>query len=415
MMKRFDYFSIKDHSSRALLSMAAFIFIAVGTFSNSSYAFAALRLTPDTEHIIDMKYVPADKHNQPKTIRPADTTWSPIFDEEFDEANLNTDVWNVEDYGTDRYQNCCLNFGTQYFTARDAMLNQGALRFTTENRNLGGKQYTSGAVTTENKFSFLYGRVDISARMPTGQGMWPALWMLTGNIDHEINIMEMANDPTTAYQTFHMNVPNYNSYVFQCISQQPDLSTDFHLYSLVWYPNSLSWSIDGVPTCQITQYIPQTPMYLLLDTAVGGGWPGQPDATTVFPQYTDIDYIRVYQTAPYTTCTGLQITTPLQMAQTSVPRGTTVTATATYKNTCKTPFMLNNLIVASRMSTGGNADFDNKVGAVTVQPGQSVTINASRLIKSTDPVGPWYAFTSFQALNGTWHPDGTNLLYFNVT
>ena len=71
------------------------------------------------------------------------------------------------------------------------------------------------------------------------------------------------------------------------------------------------------------------------------------------PQYTDIDYIRVYQTAPYTTCTGLQITTPLQMAQTSVPRGTTVTATATYKNTCKIPFMLNNLIVASRMSTGG--------------------------------------------------------------
>ena len=50
-----------------------------------------------------------------------------------------------------------------------------------------------------------------------------------------------------------------------------------------------------------------------------------------------------------------------------------------------------------------------------MQPGQSVTINASRLIKSTDPVGPWYAFTSFQALNGTWHPDGTNLLYFNVT
>ena len=193
MMKRFDYFSIKDHSSRALLSMAAFIFIAVGTFSNSSYAFAALRLTPDTEHIIDMKYVHADKYNQPKLSGQLILPWSPIFDEEFDEANLNTDVWNVEDYGTDRYQNCCLNFGTQYFTARDAMLNQGALRFTTENRNLGGQQYTSGAVTTENKFSFLYGRVDISARMPTGQGMWPALWMLTGNIDHEINIMEMAN------------------------------------------------------------------------------------------------------------------------------------------------------------------------------------------------------------------------------
>ena len=283
MMKRFDYFSIKDHGSMALLSIAAFIFIAVGTFSNSSYAFAALHLIPGTEHIIDIKYVPTDKHTQPQRIRPADTTWSPIFDEEFDEANLNTGVWNVEDYGTDRYQNCCLNFGTQYFTAQDAMLNQGALRFTTENRSLGGKQYTSGAVTTENKFSFLYGRVDISARMPTGQGMWPALWMLTGNTDHEINIMEMTNDPTIAYQTFHMNVPNYNSYVFQCISQQPDLSTDFHLYSLVWYPNSLSWSIDGVPTCQITQYIPQTPMYLLLDTAVGGGWPGQPDATTVFP------------------------------------------------------------------------------------------------------------------------------------
>ncbi|MBA2394999.1 MAG: glycoside hydrolase family 16 protein [Ktedonobacteraceae bacterium] len=344
-----------------------------------------------------------------------DTLWTSIFDDEFDEASLNTGVWNIEDYGTDRYQNCCLKFGAQYFTAQDSSLDQGHLRFTTENRSLGGRQYTSGAITTENKFSFLYGRVDISARMPRGQGMWPALWMITGNIDHEINIMEMANDPTIAYQTFHMNIPTYNTYVFQCISHQPDLSADFHLYSLIWYPTSLAWYVDGIPTCHIAQYVPQTPMYLLLDTAVGGPWPGLPDATTVFPQYTDIDYIRVYQTAPYTTCSGLQVTTPLQMIQTSVARGTIATAKATYTNTCTVPFVLNNLIVASRTSTGSNADFGNKAGAVTLQPGQSVTVNASRLIKTTDPVGQWDAFTSFQTPNGAWHPDGTNLIYFNVT
>jgi beta-glucanase (GH16 family) len=409
-MKCFDYLANKK-GMYSLIKMTICIFIAISTFRNPPHVLAT------SLSQIHIKYTHnitnALTHNRTNTSN--DTLWTPIFDDEFDETGLNTGVWNIEDYGTDRYQNCCLKFGVQYFTMQDSSLDQGHLRFTTENRSLGGRQYTSGAITTENKFSFLYGRIDISARMPRGQGMWPALWMITGNIDHEINVMEMANDPTIAYQTFHMNIPTYNSYVFQCISHQPDLSADFHLYSLIWYPTSLAWYVDGIPTCRITQYVPQTPMYLLLDTAVGGSWPGLPDATTIFPQYTDIDYIRVYQTAPYTTCSGLQVTAPLQMLQTSVGRGTIVTATATYTNTCTIPFVLNNLIVASRTSTGGNADFGNKTGAVTLQPGQSITVNASRLIKTTDPVGQWDAFTSFQTPNGAWHPDGTNLLYFNVT
>ena len=387
------------------------VFVIISTLTYSSPIFAATQAHAGRRTPVTIQAQSAKK------IHGAHTDTILTFDDEFTETSLNTSIWNIEDYGTDLYHNCCLKFGPQYYNTQDVSLNQGDLRLTSEKRTVGTYNYTSGAVTTENKFSFLYGLVTIRARLPQGgKGIWPAFWLLTNdNKSNETDIMEMANDPTLAYQTFHANVPIPNSYISQCITHEPDLSADFHTYTLNWSPGSLTWFIDGTQVCQVTQDVPQTPMYLLLNTAVGGSWPGSPDANTVFPQYMDIDYVQVWQTDPNTSCTGLQVTSPLQLSTTTIARGRTITGTVTYTNNCTTSFALSNLIVGSRKSDGSNADFGNKTGPLTLLPGQSVTLNASRVIAAGDPLGQWDAFSSFELADGTWHNDGTNLQYFTVT
>ena len=339
--------------------------------------------------------------------------WALTFHDEFDGPSLDTSVWNVEDYGKYRYQSCCLNFGSQYFTYNANSLKNGYLGIMSNKRRLGNANYTSGAITTENKFSFLYGRVDIRVRFPKGQGMWPALWMLTANADHEVDIVEMVNDPRVVYQTYHLNVPTYNTSVPQCVITNQNLSHAFHVFSLIWNPTSLTWYIDGKQTCRITNNLPKTPMYLLLDAAVGGDWPGSPDITTAFPQSTIIDYVRVYQASSNSPCLGLQVTSPLQLATTTLNSGETLAGTVTYTNRCTLPFVFIDMLIAARTENGTNDDFGNK-GAMTLQPGQSVTIDASRTIQSNLP-STGYAFSSFETPDGKWHSDGTNLMNFTMT
>jgi hypothetical protein len=218
-----------------------------------------------------------------------------IFDDEFDRAGLDTSKWNIESMDPGGFRTCCLTDGLQYWIPQALSFQNGYLRITSDKQSMGRESYDSGAIDTEKKFSFTYGRVDIRARLPYGQGMWPALWMLDSNTNHEIDIMEMVSDPTIVYQHYHVNVPTMNSYVPSCIYKGPNFSTGFHTYSVVWKSSAIAWLVDGVLVCQVTQQVVQKPMYLLLDVAIGGSWPGAPDSTTLFPQYTDIDYVRVYQ------------------------------------------------------------------------------------------------------------------------
>ncbi len=101
-------------------------------------------------------------------------------------------------------------------------------------------------------------------------------------------------------------------------------------------------------------------MYLLLDVAVGGDWPGLPDPSTVFPQSTLIDYVRVYQASIKSPCSGLQVTSPLKLASTTIATGGTIAGTVTYTNRCTTPFAFLDLLIAVRTPDGRNADFGNK-------------------------------------------------------
>jgi beta-glucanase (GH16 family) len=219
-----------------------------------------------------------------------------LWDEEFDESSLDASKWNVQDNGNG-YQSCCLYYGQQYYTPGNVAVQNGLLRILSQKRDLGGKHYTSGAVTTEKKFSFLYGRIDVRARLPISKGYWPAIWMLPeGNEHNEVDMMELlGDDPALVYLTTHQDQQQIDQYLHSL--QGTDYSQGFHTFSLLWTASSLTFYIDGQQIGTTTRAVPHQRMYLLICTAIGDAsdWPGAPDGSSRFPQYNDTDYVRVYQ------------------------------------------------------------------------------------------------------------------------
>jgi beta-glucanase (GH16 family) len=210
-----------------------------------------------------------------------------VFDDEFNGTHVDVSKWNVVN-GPSWDQ-------PTWFLPQSVQVHNGTLEITTERRSINGYHYTTGMVNSLGTFSFLYGRVDIRAMLPKGQGIWPGLWLLTSSASHETDMMELlGNDSHTVYMTVHYGSSG------QYIGGQytgPDFSADYHIFSVVWEPGRVTWYIDGVERFETTQHVSNQPMYLLLDTWVGtaSSWPGAPDGTTVFPQHLSIDYVRVYQ------------------------------------------------------------------------------------------------------------------------
>jgi beta-glucanase (GH16 family) len=172
---------------------------------------------------------------------------------------------------------------------------------------------TSARMKTQGLFSFTYGRVEARIKIPRGQGMWPAFWLLGGDIAKagwpacgEIDIMEsLGREPTIVHGTIHG--PGYSG--GHSISSQyvlpdaPALADDFHVYAANWTANHIEFSIDGYVYATVnraslpagTKWVYDHPFFILLNLAVGGAWPGNPDASTIFPQDLIVDYVRVYQ------------------------------------------------------------------------------------------------------------------------
>lgn len=224
--------------------------------------------------------------------------WVLVWHDEFDGPSLDSSHWNVVSDGPDGYHNCCLNSTTGAWAPDDVSIVHGSLRLTTERRWYQGKPYTTGAVTTQGKFAFLYGRIDFRGRVPKGDGLWPAFWLLPeempgASAQYEVDVMEaLGQDTHTDYMVGW--APGWHNY---CQYTGPDFSADYHVYSFVWTPTSSTWLIDGVARCTFTKGMPTVPMYVILNNHIGGDWPVPPNATTHLPQYTDIDYVRVYAAA----------------------------------------------------------------------------------------------------------------------
>ncbi|SEP53254.1 Beta-glucanase, GH16 family [Amycolatopsis saalfeldensis] len=204
------------------------------------------------------------------------------------------------------------NHERQWYTAgaaNAALDGQGHLVITAKKENSGNNcwygacEYTSARLNTSGKFSTSGGHIEVRMKLPRGQGMWPAFWMLGGSnwpTDGEIDVMEnIGKEPTTVHGTIHG--PGYSgANGIGAAYNGPNFSDDFHTYAVDWNGESITWSVDGNAYETRTpadlngnQWVYNHPFFLILNLAVGGDWPGDPDGSTQFPQQLVVDYVHV--------------------------------------------------------------------------------------------------------------------------
>lgn len=257
---------------------------------------------------------------KPEGEIPAPEGWKLVWNDGFNGPSIDSGKWEFEVNGKGGGNN-----ELQYYTDRkeNAFIENGALVIQALKEQYTGadgtRSYTSARIKTKNKGDWKYGRFDIRARLPFGQGIWPAIWMMPTDaaygswpVSGEIDIMEeLGQEPNKVYQTLHFGGASSahsqtgGSYVLQ----SGDFSEDFHLFTLEWDSTAIRWFVDDtmvlikkVDSWYTTAAPRPAPFdqrfYMIFNLAVGGNWPKSPDATTTFPQRLTVDYVRVFRKAP---------------------------------------------------------------------------------------------------------------------
>jgi beta-glucanase (GH16 family) len=299
-----------------------------------------------------------DASNFDLPFNPAAAGMTMTFDDEFNTLNLNygsqSGTWStefpwggrtlpnnneLEEYMDPAYAGS----GTQPLGVDPFSGNNGVLTITAQPTSpsvapyINNMPYTSGLLTSYGSFAQTYGYWEIGAQIPQGDGLLPAFWLLPESQAYppEVDIMEtLGSDPSTVYNSFHGD----GGVDYSQATHTGDLSTGFHTFGFDWTPSTMTWYVDGQPTYQLATpaYMDQ-PMYMLIDLAVGGNWPGSPDATTQFPANFNIDFVRVYSdpfAAPDPSDTGTTAadpTVPSDYQSLSVASGSNiVNATGNY-------------------------------------------------------------------------------------
>lgn len=232
-----------------------------------------------------------------------------IMAQEFEtDGAIDAAVWTAE-IGTG--QNGWGNNELQYYTDRpeNAVIENGVLKIMALQENYEGAAYTSARLITKDKFEQQYGRIEARIKLPWGQGLWPAFWMLGANIDEvswpqcgEVDIMEYrGQEPTKLHGSIHgpgYSAANAVTKSYELVNDRFD--TDFHIFGVEWTPNYINFYVDNVLYNQITpadangEWVFNQPFFIILNVAVGGNFVGAPNASTVFPQAMEVDYVRVY-------------------------------------------------------------------------------------------------------------------------
>ncbi len=230
-----------------------------------------------------------------------------VWNDEFEGSSVNTQNWVFE---TGTGNSGWGNNELQYYRQENAWVGDGVLTIEARNENYQGSIYTSARLKTQSKKSFQYGRVDIRALLPKGQGIWPALWMLGNNIQTlgwpgcgEIDIMEMiggSGRENTVHGTVHWDNDGHVYIGDGYTLQNGTFADEYHVFSIIWEQSNIKWYVNDIPFYQIditpshmTEF--HQKFFFIFNVAVGGNWPGSPDETTVFPQQMRVDYIRVFQ------------------------------------------------------------------------------------------------------------------------
>ena len=249
--------------------------------------------------------IPEEGYITPESYAGYTLSWQ----DEFTGSEINSDYWTFE-MGDNGWGNEEL----QYYTDRseNASLQDGSLIIEAREESFNGAEYTSARIITQDKKTFTHGRVDIRAVLPEGQGIWPALWMLGNNISSigwpacgEIDIMELVgHEPSTVHGTAHWGPQGQSFSTFKGeeyrLSGGEKFSDKYHVFSIIWEPGKIEWYVNdnkyySITTADVNVTYPfDNEFFFIFNIAVGGRWPGNPDATTQFPQRMIVDYIRVF-------------------------------------------------------------------------------------------------------------------------
>lgn len=242
----------------------------------------------------------------PTVTAKADTGWNLAWSDEFNGTSINTSNWKYES-GGDGWGNNEL----EYYTNRseNARIENGNLVIEARKENYSGMNYTSARLKSQGLKNWTYGKVEARMKLPAGQGVWPAFWMLGENISQvswpkcgEIDIMEHINNESAIHGTIHWDSTGNNTHA-QYGAASPNIDvTQYHVYSIEWDASSIKWFVDGTQYLEanIANNINGTeefhkPFFILFNLAIGGNWPGNPDGSTPFPAKMYVDYVRVYQ------------------------------------------------------------------------------------------------------------------------
>ncbi len=274
--------------------------IVNATFSGST-ATGTIRNDDDNESFI----YTTEGYTSPEAYQGMSLVWEEDFLSDISGAD-----WNFETgTGNGGWGNNELQYYTNELT--NVFVANGNLVITAREQSTNGSSYSSARLTTENKKSFKFGRIDVRAKMPKGKGIWPAIWMLGENHSQvgwprcgEIDIMEMLGQtPKKVYGTAHWgdDVSSHTS-AGHFTNSPVDCDQEYNVFSIKWEQDKVEFLFNDVQYHQITNttvggqnYPFNDPFFFILNVAVGGNWPGSPDGSTVFPQRMFIDYIRVFQ------------------------------------------------------------------------------------------------------------------------
>jgi beta-glucanase (GH16 family) len=244
--------------------------------------------------------------------------WQLTFQDEFEGTSLDLSKWNTGP----RWGRVDWKGEELQFYAEDAFdIQDGVLRIRADQRSMEGKNYTSGLIETRLSYLQTYGYFEMRAKMPEGQGLWPAFWLLPDeDWPPEIDVLEyLGHDVDTIYMSNHWS-DTENWHLSETTGYSgPDFSQDFHTFAIEWNPGEIIWFVDGVERHRTTTGVPDMPMFIIANLAIGGQWPGSPDSTTPFPSYLEIDYIRLYTRADFSQMGFLHFIPNIFNAESSFP------------------------------------------------------------------------------------------------
>jgi beta-glucanase (GH16 family) len=282
----------------------------------------------------------------PPALSDQTQVWQQTFGDEFDGVALDPAKWTTCYWWVN--SGGCTNSGNaeqQWYSPANVIESDGTLKLRAQQETTlapDGKtyEYTSGMISsgrdtsllsTPPKFQFKYGYMEMRAKLPKGTGLWPAFWTLPSSQGWppEIDAMEGRGDRPS-----DINVGVYNKdatgktvHGSTWITGLADYTADFHTFAVDWEPTYLDYYVDGVLRIRVSDptRIPSEPMYVLANLAVGGNWPGSPDAATPFPSDLEIDWVHVFERKPDTTAPSVAVTSP---ASGSVVRRSSTVAVA---------------------------------------------------------------------------------------